>query len=232
MERVDPAELRPLHRINQYRLILGQDPALEARSSRIEVPADLTTRWREQLRGPGRLVGLFPGANAPARRWPTDRFGALARALVARGDRVVVLGGPDERAVTCAVAAAAPGAVDLGGRTALADLAAVLSVLDLLVTNDTGPMQLAGAVGTPTVSLWGPSNPDEARQMGAPDFGVSGPLLPCRPCYKNECFRRGAGTLLDDAHEECMRLITIEQVERTTERALADVSGGAAGEAS
>lgn len=224
-ERIDPAALRPLHRINQYRLILGQDPSLEARSNRIEVPGGSAARWLGELDGPGRLVGLFPGANAPARRWPTDRFGALARTLLARGDRVVVLGGPGERDFTGAVAAAAPGAVDLGGRTTLADFAAVLSVLDLLVTNDTGPMHLAGAVGTPTVSLWGSSSPDEVRQTGAPDFGVTGPPLPCKPCYSNECSRRGAGTLLDDAHEECMRLITIEQVEREAQRALVELAG-------
>jgi len=220
-ERVAPAALRPLHRINQYRLILGQDPSREARSHRIDVPAPLADRWREELAtAQGRLVGLFPGANAPARRWPADRFAALARALSARGERVVVLGGPEERAMTGAVAAAAPGVMDLGGRTGLADFAAVLSVLDLLVTNDTGPMHLAGAVGTPTVSLWGSSSPDEVRQTGAPDFGVTGPDLPCKPCYRNHCARKGEGTLLDDAHVECMRLILVDQVEEATMRAL------------
>jgi len=226
-ERVTPAELRPLHRINQYRLILGQDPSPEPRSHGIEVPAPLAARWREELAGDGaRLIGLFPGANAPARRWPADRFAALARALCARGDRVVILGGSGERGVTAAVAGAAPGAIDLGGRTGLADFAAVLSVLDLLVTNDTGPMHLAGAVGTSTVSLWGSSSPDEVRQTGAPDFGVTGPDLPCKPCYRNHCARKGAGTLLDDARVECMRLITVEQVEEATGRALATLVRG------
>lgn len=64
-ERIDPAELRPLHRINQYRLILGQDASLPARSHRLEVPAALRERWADALRvDGGRLIGLFPGANA------------------------------------------------------------------------------------------------------------------------------------------------------------------------
>jgi ADP-heptose:LPS heptosyltransferase len=123
-----------------------------------------------------------------------------------------VLGGPGEAELTAAVSAGAPGALDVGGRTDLVDLAAVLSLCDLVVTNDTGPMHLAGAVGTPTVSLWGPSDPSEVRQVGAPDTRVTGPELPCKPCYRNHCGRRGAGTLLADAHEECMRLIEIRDV--------------------
>ena len=222
-DRIDTAELRPLHRINQYRLILGQDVAVEPRSHHLTVPTELMARWRDALREDGRrLVGLFPGANAPARRWPTERFRELARVRAEQGDRVVVLGGPGERALTAHVADAAPQVLDLGGRTGMDDLAAVLAVLDLLVTNDTGPMHLAGSVGTPTVSLWGSSSPDEVRQTGAPDFGVTGPDLPCKPCYRNHCHRKGPGTLLPDAHEECMKLISVEQVGAATERALAE----------
>lgn len=221
-ERIDPVDLERLHRINQYRLILRQDTDVEPRSHRLEVPRRLAARWRGELAGgsAARVVGLFPGANAPARRWPIERYAEVARVRVEHGDRVVVIGGPGERDVTARVAAAAPGAVDLGGRTSMEDLAAVLSVLDILVTNDTGPMHLAGAVGTPTVSLWGSSDPDEVRQTGAPDFGVTGPGLPCKPCYRNHCSRRGGGTILEEAHEECMKLITIDQVLEATDRAL------------
>jgi ADP-heptose:LPS heptosyltransferase len=165
-------------------------------------------------------VGLFPGANAPARRWPAERFAELARRIAGTGARVVSMGGAGEAVLTASVAAVAPGALDAGGRTDLVDLAALLSLCDLVVTNDTGPMHLAGAVGTPTVSLWGPSDPDEVRQVGAPDVRVTGPELPCKPCYRNHCARRGAGTLLLDAHEECMRLIEVDSVVRAVEASL------------
>jgi ADP-heptose:LPS heptosyltransferase len=166
------------------------------------------------------VVGFFPGANAPARRWPVDRFAALAAVVQALGARVVVMGGPGETALTARVAGSAPGALDAGGRTDLGDLAALLSVCDLVVTNDTGPMHLAGAVGTPTVSLWGPSDPEEVRQLGAPDIRVTGAPLPCKPCRRNHCARRGAGSVLADAHEECMRLIELESVIAAVESAL------------
>jgi heptosyltransferase-2 len=225
-ERIDTADLRPHHRINQYRLLLGQDPWRPPEAAHVVPPAELLGRWRERLpAGPGPLVGLFPGANAPARRWPLERFGQVARALLARGARVLVLGSDGERPLTSAVSAAAAGSHDLGGRTDLSDLAAVLALCDLLVTNDTGPMHLAGAVGTPTVTLWGPSDPEEVRQVGAPDVRVTGAPLPCKPCYRNECRRRGRGTILADAHEECMRLIEVRGVLEAIEAQLAGASG-------
>ncbi|MCG6956534.1 MAG: glycosyltransferase family 9 protein, partial [Gemmatimonadetes bacterium] len=101
------------------------------------------------------------------------------------------------------------------GATDLPGLAALLSVCHLVVTNDTGPMHLAGAVGVPTVTLWGPSDPGEVRPVGAKDARVTGPELPCKPCFRNECPRSGAGTLLPEAHEECMRLISTDDVVKT-----------------
>ncbi len=222
-ERVPPARLRGLHRIDAYRLLAGQEPTGRPEAHRLHPRENVRARWREEVgTGGAPVVGLFPGANAPARRWPVERFGTLARALADRGWKPLVLGGAAEREVTARVAACAPGALNAGGRTDLGDLAALLSLCDLVVTNDTGPMHLAGAVGTPTVSLWGPSDPTEVRQTGSPDARVTGPDLPCKPCYRNRCARHGAGTLLADAHEECMRLIDVSDVLSAVERMLGD----------
>jgi len=223
-ERVDPESLRPLHRIDAYRVLLGREAgaSLEGPGGhRLVPPAAAVARWRALLpSGEAPLVGLVPGAHAPARRWPVERFAALAARMGSLGIRPVVMGGAGEVALTARVAAAAPAAVDTGGRTDVVDLAALLSLCDLVVTNDTGSMHLAGAVGTPTVSLWGPSDPGEVRQVGAPDVRVTGPDLACKPCYRNHCARRGAGTLLAEAHEECMRLIQVEDVASAVEAAL------------
>jgi heptosyltransferase-2 len=200
------------HRINQYKLLMGQNPDTPAHNHPLRPPAERVEDWRERLAADGGVVGLFPGSNAPARRWPAERFGAVARALSGNGLRVVVMGAPAERAITRRVCEAAPAAVDAGGATDLPGLAALLSVCQLVVTNDTGPMHLAGAVGTPTVTLWGPSDPAEVCPVGARDVRVTGDPLPCKPCFKNECPRRGSGTLLPEAHEECMRLISEEAV--------------------
>lgn len=214
LSRAIPREaLKGHHRINQYKLLLDQDPDTPAENHRLKPPPAAVEAWKARLDGGGsRLVGFFPGSNAPARRWPTERFAAVARALTDGGARAVVLGGAGERGLTRAVADAVPGAVDAGGATDLPGLAAVLSLCHLVVTNDTGPMHLAGAVGTPTVTLWGPSDPAEVRPVGARDARVTGPALPCKPCFKNTCPRKGRGTVLPEAFEECMNLITERQV--------------------
>jgi heptosyltransferase-2 len=214
--------LKGRHRINQYKLLLGQDPDTEARTHLLVPPGSERGAWRERLGDRLPVVGLFPGSNAPARRWPAERFAAVARALGADGARVVVMGGAGERHVTRAVADAAPGALDAGGATDLPGLAALLSVCQVVVTNDTGPMHLAGAVGTPTVTLWGPSDPAEVCPVGARDVRVTGTGIPCKPCFKNACPRTGPGTLLPEAHEECMRLISEEEVLRSARRVLED----------
>jgi heptosyltransferase-2 len=219
-ERIAPSELRGRHRTDAFRHLLGQEPSKAPASARVTPPHDCVTAWLERLAGEGPLVGVFPGANAPARRWDADRFGRTVRQLVVGGARTVVLGSPGERALTARIATSAPPSIDLGGHTDLVDLAAILSLCDLVLANDTGPMHLAGAVGTPTVSLWGSSDPEEVRQLGAPDVRVAGAALPCAPCRRNHCRRRGRGTLLADAHEECMRLIEVADVVRAAESVL------------
>lgn len=223
-DAIPRAALKGRHRINQYKLLLAQDPDGEARNHLLVPPDERVEEWRGRLGHTDPVVGFFPGSNAPARRWPAERFSAVARALGASGARVVVMGGPGEREITRAVADAAPGALDAGGATDLAGLAALLSVCQLVVTNDTGPMHLAGAVGTPTVTLWGPSDPAEVCPVGARDVRVTGAPLPCKPCFKNECPRSGPGTLLTEAHEECMRLIEKEAVLGAARRVLEGTS--------
>jgi heptosyltransferase-2 len=214
-ERIEPEELLGRHRSEAFLRVVGEEGTESAAPRTVIPPREHVEGWRQRLGGgPDDVtrVAIFPGANAPARRWPVERFTEAAAELAGRGYRVVALGGPGERQLTAKVAAAAAGAHDLGGATDVVDLAAVLSLCDLVVTNDTGPMHLAGAVGTPTVSLWGSSDPNEVRQRGSVDTPVQGAELPCRPCRRNHCSRRGAGTLLADAHVECMRLIDVRDV--------------------
>ena len=133
---------------------------------------------------------------------------------------VVVLGGPGDQALTHEVACRAPGAWDLGGKTDLPGLAGLLAACGVVVTNDTGPMHLAAALGVPTLSLWGPSDPGEVAPPGGTHRTVGGPALPCRPCFKNHCPRSGGGTMLSQGHEECMRLIEVDEVSDTVEALL------------
>ncbi|MGI5166665.1 glycosyltransferase family 9 protein [Spirillospora sp. CA-253888] len=116
---------------------------------------------------PGAVV-VHPGAASPARRWPTERFAAVAAALRADGHRVVVTGGPGEAALARRVAelAGLPAGADLSGRTDLLDLAALVAGARLVVCGDTGTGHLATAYRTPSVLLFGPTPP---AWWGPPD---------------------------------------------------------------
>jgi ADP-heptose:LPS heptosyltransferase len=104
---------------------------------------------------------VHPGAASPARRWPAERFAAVARAEARAGRRVVVTGGPDEVALAHEVAAGAGlprGAVHAGKRGVLA-LGRLVAAADRVVCGDTGVAHLATALGTPSVVLFGPTSP-------------------------------------------------------------------------
>ncbi len=133
-----------------FRLPPGDDGALAVRR-----PLPDTGGWT----GPEPYVVVHPGASAPARAWSPDRSAALVGALAAAGRRVIVTGGPAERALTATVAGSA--GRDLGGRLDLPELADLLDRADALVVGNTGPAHLAAAVGTPVVSLFAPVVPAE-----------------------------------------------------------------------
>jgi ADP-heptose:LPS heptosyltransferase len=134
----------------------------------------------------GRYVVLHPGVSVPARAWPEGHCARAVREMAARGRRVVVTGGPGERALTARVAGDA--GLDLGGRTTFAELAGVLAGASAVVAGNTGPAHLAAAVGTPVVSLFAPVVP---AVRWAP-YGVRHVLLgdqdaPCRDTRAREC---------------------------------------------
>ncbi|SDR74825.1 ADP-heptose:LPS heptosyltransferase [Friedmanniella luteola] len=138
------------------------------------------------LAGPGPYVVLHPGAAVPARATTAAHARALVDALVAAGHRVVVTGGPGDRALTAT--AAGGGGRDLGGRLSLRELAGVLAGAEAVVAVNTGPAHLAAAVGTPVVSLFAPV---VAATAWAP-YGVPVALLgdqdaPCRGTRARTC---------------------------------------------
>jgi ADP-heptose:LPS heptosyltransferase len=125
--------------------------------------------------GPRGYVCIHPGASVAERRWPAERFAAVARALAARGLRVVLTGTAPEADLTGQVARAAGGAcLDLAGQTDLGVLAALLSEARLLVCNDTGVSHLAAALCTPSVVVstgqnparWAPADGRRHRVLG------------------------------------------------------------------
>jgi ADP-heptose:LPS heptosyltransferase len=103
---------------------------------------------------PARFCLLVPGASPgrPAKRWPAERFGALAAGLDVPA---VILGGPAEAALATTIRAAAPGTIDLIGRTSFAEIGALARRAAFAVGNDTGPTHLLAACGCPTLALFG-----------------------------------------------------------------------------
>ncbi|MGK5444905.1 glycosyltransferase family 9 protein [Micromonospora sp. URMC 105] len=134
------------------------------------IPADrtdLTLRRPEPGRMPAGVSIVHPGAKAAQRRWPPARFAEVARALTARGHRVVVTGTAGERSIAEQVRALAglPAAAVLAGETGLGELAALVAHARLVVSGDTGIGHLATAYATPSVLLFGPVPP---AQWGPP----------------------------------------------------------------
>jgi heptosyltransferase-2 len=108
---------------------------------------------------PRPVVALAPGAVGRGKRWSTGRYAEVARALAAKGVSVWVLGGPNETVLAREIVAAGGARVkDLTGND-LRDAIVALKAADAAVTNDSGLMHIAAALGTPTVALFGPTNP-------------------------------------------------------------------------
>lgn len=138
-------------------------------------PADLLLEPPARRAGPTSLVAagavvVHPGAAHPSRRWPTDRWAAVARAVAQAGHRVVITGGTAELPLArevCRLAGLPPQTV-LAGRTDLAELAALVADARLVVCGDTGTAHLASAFRTPSVVLFGPVPP---ARWGPPQDG-------------------------------------------------------------
>ncbi len=156
-----------------------------------------------RVRGP--VVAIAPGARWATKRWPAERFAAVADGLAADGASIVLAGGPSDRDAFAAfrAAARAPVAADLSPLPVDA-LAAALARVKLLVACDSGPVHIAGAVGTPALALfgptsavrWGPLPPGRALTLG----------LPCSPCSNH------GGDTCPEGHHRCLDDLTPEQV--------------------
>jgi heptosyltransferase-3 len=149
-------------------------------------------------------VVIQPGARYWFKAWPPERFAELADRLTDRcACQVLVGGSPQEAALTQVVVNHAKSRLlSIAGRSDVRTLAALLKRSSLFVGNDTGAMHIAAAVGAPVVGLFGPSNPMEWGPRGGPAETIY-KGLDCRTCFHPTC-RRG--------EENCMKLITVEEV--------------------
>lgn len=156
-------------------------------------------------REPGRpLVGIHPGAtNSRAKIWAPERYGGVGRRLArAEGAQIVVLGGPSDEALAARLAEALDEPpLMLAARTSLEELMGVLAELSLFLTNDSGPMHLAAALGVPTLAVFGPTDPAETGPFGTRSRVVREPV-DCSPCLHRDC----------PIDHRCMTRVSVDRV--------------------
>jgi heptosyltransferase-2 len=161
-------------------------------------------RQRNNLSVDRPAVALAPGAVGPSKRWPAAKYAELARELTSRGFAVWVLGSPNESPLAAEiVAAAGPAGRDLTSPD-LRNAILALKSATVAVSNDSGLVHVAAAIGTPTVGIFGPTSPWHWAPLNELAGVIQARIeLPCRPCHKPVC-----GLL----HHRCMRDIQPEQV--------------------
>jgi heptosyltransferase-2 len=204
-----PPQVRGRSQVYYYRAMLA------GAGLRVSAAPDVSLRcppdWTESAgadrllgkEGGGDWVGVNPGAfYGTAKRWLPERFAAVADSLAARGARIALVGGAAERPIGEAIAAQmrAP-ARDLCGQTTVPELVGVLARLRLLVTNDSGPMHLAAALGVPVVAVFGPTDWRETHPVGETHRVVREPVH-CSPCGLREC----------PIDHRCMRRVSVDRV--------------------
>jgi heptosyltransferase-2 len=170
----------------------------------LRCPDDWSRRAAEKLGDDGPWLGLNPGAfYGTAKRWLPERYAAVAdRVARVTGAKVAIVGGPAERSLGEAVALmmTTPARV-LSGETTLAELVGVLSRLRVLVTNDSGPMHLATALGVGVVAVFGSTDWRETSPATG-RYRVLREGVHCSPCMLREC----------PIDHRCMRRVGIDRV--------------------
>jgi lipopolysaccharide heptosyltransferase I len=175
IHRDTPAE-RADHIVRQNLALLR---SLGINDTTIRFPlVDVQSRALEEIHtalgGQQPFALINPGAAWPNKRWPPDRFGEVAAFLrEVRGLTSFVLWGPGEEGLAGAVVETSGGAARVAPPTRLADLLALSRAATLMVSGDTGPLHIAAAVGTPTVSVFGPTDPQRNGPWNPDDVSVS-----------------------------------------------------------
>ena len=165
--------------------------------------------------GSRQLVGIHPGGSArwQTKRWDLNRWARVCEALAARNVQVVVVGGPEEQALgeaLCRMTTTPP--ANLIGRTNLMELACLIQRCDVFMAHDSSSLHLAAAMGTPTLALFGPTDP---RRHVPPTFvgQVIAKEVFCSPCYSPRC---------RTITHACMKRISVEEVLSAVFALLAD----------
>jgi ADP-heptose:LPS heptosyltransferase len=206
--------MNDIHRSDVYlRAVEAAGIPVPDRRCRLVAGAGVVKGWRDRFAAMGlgqgeRLIAVNSGGNWNLKQWPVDRFAELVKEIhVRKIGKVVLVGAPKDldRAKEIAKLSGVDPAVTAGD-TGLSCLAGLLSCVDVLVTADTGPLHLAGALGTKAVALFGPTRPEITGPRGVGQAVVLEKDVGCNkaPCYYLEC-----------PDNRCMKAIEVEDVLQT-----------------
>jgi lipopolysaccharide heptosyltransferase I len=188
--RVDPTET---HVIFKNLALLEPLGSRDARASfPLEIPPSAVADAVMSRFAGGPFAVINPGAAWPNKRWPADRFGALAAAIRDRfALRSLVLWGPGEESLAEQVSRASNGAAEQAPATSITDLFAIAARARVLISGDTGPLHIGGAVGTPLVALFGPTRAERNGPWSTTDIVISR-TDGCACLYRRRCRRKAA----------------------------------------
>jgi heptosyltransferase II len=190
----------------------GKSPPLELPVPQLVVPPEALPPWRARMGLPadGRQVAvLAPGAVGPSKRWTA--YGELAARLAEMGLAVWVVGGPGEKDIAADIIRRAPQVRDLTG-TDLRNAILALASASVAVSNDSGLLHVAAALGTPAIGIFGPTSPWHWAPLNPIAAVIEARTdVPCRPCHKPTCRLQ---------HHQCMRDIPMEEVAGAVQKAL------------
>jgi heptosyltransferase I len=177
----------------------------------LNVPRTAVVEEVEARFGGAPFALINPGAAWPNKRWPPDRYGALAAAIRERfGWPSLVLWGPREQPQAAAVVDASNGAAVLAPPTSIVDLFGIAKAARIAISGDTGPLHIAGAVGTPLVALFGPTYAERNGPWSAGDVVVKRTDR-CECLYQRQCHRSA----------QCIDEIGLDEVRQAVEQRLA-----------
>ena len=207
---------KDMHAVDRYLAVaefLGLAPPKATGHLPVSAAARASARRRLTEAGlaPGEpFVVVCAHARWETKLWPPERFArVLDQVRAVAGARAVLVGGAAAVPVGQAISAAmVERPIDLADRTTLKELIAVIAEARAMVTNDSGPMHVAAAAGTPVVAIFGPTNPARTGPYG-PGHRVIAGRAACAPCYRRRClYAGGTGALA------CLTRITPEEVAR------------------
>jgi len=184
------------HAVERYLQVLralGVAPPAEPRFA-LSIPEEARQRVEAELARElvtESILCVAPGARWETKRWPVERFAeAAARLAEESAVRIIVVGTEEDRELARSICSrVGEQALDWTGRTSLVELAALFARSALLLTNDSGPMHLAAALGTPVVAIFGPTNPSRTGPYSDGAVVVRS-AAHCAPCYQRCCDRR------------------------------------------